>query len=133
MRGNIKLMGGPPSPPLGKTLEHDTTNRCINTSHIVKIKFRLQCDLIAGRLFGHYTDGGVYILAFFSKNLFVQFRSFVSRVKLRVLEECCICQITESLAIVITQETQVKSSYCFMYRAKTMSQNFSMTHGIAWK
>ena len=25
---------------------HDTTNRCINTSHIVKIKFRLQCDLI---------------------------------------------------------------------------------------
>ena len=27
-------------------VEHDTTNRCINTSHIVKIKFRLQCDLI---------------------------------------------------------------------------------------
>ena len=32
------------SPP--KIVEHDTTNRCINTSHIVKIKFRLQCNLI---------------------------------------------------------------------------------------
>ena len=29
-----------------KIVEHDTTNRCINTSHIVKIEFRLQCDLI---------------------------------------------------------------------------------------
>ena len=29
-----------------KIVEHDATNRCINTSHIVKIKFRLQCDLI---------------------------------------------------------------------------------------
>ena len=29
-----------------KIVEHDTTNRYINTSHIVEIKFRLQCDLI---------------------------------------------------------------------------------------
>ena len=29
-----------------KTVEHDTTNRYLNTNHIVKIKFRLQCDLI---------------------------------------------------------------------------------------
>ena len=29
-----------------KIVEHDTTNGCINTSHIVKIKFRLQCDVI---------------------------------------------------------------------------------------
>ena len=33
----------------------------------------------------------------------------MSRVKLRVLEECSICQITECLAIVITQKIQVKS------------------------
>ena len=61
-----------------------------------------------GRLFGHCTDGGV-CSAFLSQNLFVQFGSFVSRVKLRVLEECSICQMTECLAIVITQKTQVKS------------------------
>ena len=29
-----------------KTVKHGTANRCTNTSHIVKIKFRLQCDLI---------------------------------------------------------------------------------------
>ena len=29
-----------------KIADHDTTNRCINTSHIARIKFRLQCDLI---------------------------------------------------------------------------------------
>ena len=27
-------------------VEHDTTNRCINTSHNVKNKFRWQCNLI---------------------------------------------------------------------------------------
>ena len=61
--------------------------------------------LIAGR---HYTDGGVYP-AFLSRNLFVQFGSFVSRVKLQVLEEYSICQMTQCLAIAITQKTQVKS------------------------
>ena len=41
-------------------------------------------DLIAGRLLGqYYTDGGIY-QAFLSSNLFVQFGSFVSRVKLGV-------------------------------------------------
>ena len=55
-----------------------------------------------------YTDGGV-CPEFLSRNLFVQFGSFVSRVKLRVLEECSICKMTECLAIVITQKTQVKS------------------------
>ena len=65
-------------------------------------------DLIAGRLFGHYTHGGVYP-HFLSRNLFVQFGTFVSRVKLRILEECSICQMTECPAIVITQKTQVKS------------------------
>ena len=30
------------SPPV----EHDTTNRCINTSHILKIRFELRCNLI---------------------------------------------------------------------------------------
>ena len=29
-----------------KIVEHDTTNKCRNTCHIVKIKFRLQSDLI---------------------------------------------------------------------------------------
>ena len=48
-------------------------------------------------------------LAFLSRNLFVQFGTFVSRVKLRVLEKCSICQMTECPAIVITQKTQVKS------------------------
>ena len=46
---------------------------------------------------------------FFSLNLFVQFGTFVSRVKFRVLEKCSKCQITECSAIVITQKTQVKS------------------------
>ena len=35
----------------------------------------LSPTLIAGRLFGHYTDGGVYP-AFLGRNLFVQFGSF---------------------------------------------------------
>ena len=42
----------------------------------------------------------------------------MSRVKLRVLEECSICQMIECLAIVITQETQVKYSYCFYVQGK---------------
>ena len=41
-------------------------------------------DLIAGRLFGHCTHGGVYP-AFLSRDLFVQFGTFVSRVKLKSL------------------------------------------------
>ena len=83
-------------------------------------------------LFGQYTHGGIYP-AFLSQKLFVQFGTFVSRVKLWVLE-CSTCQITECPVIVITQKTQVKSEFiAFMYRAKTISQNFSMTHGIAWK
>ena len=57
---------------------------------------------------GHYTHGGVY-KAFLSRNLFVQFGTFVSRVKHLVLEECSICQMAECPAIVITQKTQVKS------------------------
>ena len=48
-------------------------------------------------------------MVFLSRNLFVQFGTFVSRVKLRVLDECFICQMTECPAIVITQKTQVKS------------------------
>ena len=70
-------------------------------------------DLIARRLFGHYIHGGVYP-AFLSRNLFVQFRTFVSRVKLRVLEECSVCPMTECPAIVITQKTQVKSELLFL-------------------
>ena len=90
-------------------------------------------DLIAGRLFGHYTDGGIY-MAFLSRTLFVLFGSFVSRVKLRVLEECSICQMTECLAIMITQKSQVKSELLLLCTGQnTMSRNFSMTHGIAWK
>ena len=55
------------------------------------------------RLFRHYTHGGIYP-AFLSRNLFVEFGIFVSSVKLRVLEESSICQMTEYPAIVITQE-----------------------------
>ena len=57
----------------------------------------------------------------------------MSRVKLRVLEECSICQMTECPAIVISQKTHVGEIQviAFMYRAKTVSRNFSMTHGIA--
>ena len=67
-----------------------------------------QIGLIAGRLFGHYTHGGIYP-AFLSRNLFVEFGTFVSRAKLRVLEESPICQMTECPAIAITQKTQVNS------------------------
>ena len=59
-------------------------------------------------LFGHYTHGGVYP-AFMSRNLFVEFGTFMSRVKLRVFEKSPICQMTECLAIAITQKTQVNS------------------------
>ena len=71
-------------------------------------------DLIAGRLFGHYTDGGIYP-ACLSWNRFVQFGSFVSKVKLRVLEECSIRQMTMCLAIVTTQKTQVKSELLLLF------------------
>ena len=39
----------------------------------------------------------------------------MSRVKLRVLEECSICQMTECPAIVITQENQVKSKLLLLF------------------
>ena len=70
-------------------------------------------DLSAGRLFGHYIHGGVYP-AFLSRNPFDQFDTFVSRVKLQVLEECSICQMTECPAIVITQKTQVEYELLFL-------------------
>ena len=70
-------------------MEHDTTNRCINTSHIVKIKFRLYT-------WRHHP-------ALLSRNLFADFGTFVSRVKLRVLEKSPICQMTKCAAIAITQ------------------------------
>ena len=92
-------------------MKHDTTNRCINTSHIVKIKFRLQCDLI--ELQGGYL-GTIHMetsIRHFKWKSFVQFGTFVSRVKLPVLEECSIRQMTECPAIVITQKTHVNSKF----------------------
>ena len=43
----------------------------------------MQFDLIAERLLGHQTHGGVYP-AFLTGNLFIEFGTFVSRVKLQV-------------------------------------------------
>ena len=72
---------------------------------------------MAERLFWHYTHGGIYP-AFLSRNLFVEFGTFVSRVKLRVLEESPICQMTECPAIVITQKTQVNSELLLLCTGK---------------
>ena len=54
------------------------------------------------------------ICHFWVKICFVQFDTFVSRVKLRVFEKCSICQITECPAMVITHKIQVKSELLFL-------------------
>ena len=84
-------------------------------------------DLIAGRLFGHYIHGGVYP-AFLSPNLFDQFGTFVSRVKLQVLEECSICQMTECPSIVITQKTQVKYELLFLFTLQKPLVGIFLSH-----
>ena len=48
----------------------------------------------------------------------------MSRAKLRVLEECSKCQMTECPAIVITQETQGNPSYCFYVQGKNDLSEF---------
>ena len=48
-------------------------------------------------------------MTFLSRNLFIEFGTFVSRVKLRVLEGSPVRQMTECPAIAIIQKTRVNS------------------------
>ena len=53
-----------------------------------------------------------------SRNLFAEFGTFVSRVKLRVLEGSPVCQMTECPAIAITQKTWVNSELLLLCTGK---------------
>ena len=61
-------------------MEHDTTNRCINISHIVEIKFGLPLNLI-------YSQGGYSIRHFLVEIFLLSLVLLCQGVKLRVLEE----------------------------------------------
>ena len=62
--------------------------------------------------------------AFLSRNLFVEFGTFVSRVKLRVLEESPMCRMTVCPAIAITQKTQVNSEVLLYVQGKNDKLKF---------
>ena len=61
------------------------------------------------QLQGSYLETWRHLSGIFESKSFVEFGTFVSTVKLRVLEESPICQMTEHPTIVITQKTQVNS------------------------